>query len=88
MVTELQFVAVAAFLIWGLVSSLCGVLTSAPDAARLVWRDRGIKPGAQTPQDVVHTTPEQAQAAVSGCDHTAVASAAPSADPSPQAQAT
>ena len=26
MVTELQFVAIAAFLIWCLVSSLCGVL--------------------------------------------------------------
>jgi hypothetical protein len=38
MVTELQFVAVAAFLIWGLVASLCGVLTAAPDTARLVWR--------------------------------------------------
>jgi hypothetical protein len=30
MVTELQFVAVAAFLIWGLASSLCGLLK--PDA--------------------------------------------------------
>jgi hypothetical protein len=44
MVTELQFVAVAAFLIWGLVSSLCGVLTAAPDTARLVWHHRGGKP--------------------------------------------
>jgi hypothetical protein len=26
MVTELQFVAVAAFLIWGLAASLCGLL--------------------------------------------------------------
>ena len=34
MVTELQFVAVAVFLIWGLVASLCGVLTADPDAAR------------------------------------------------------
>ena len=41
MVTELQFVAVAAFLIWGLVASLCGVLTAAPDAVHLVKRDRG-----------------------------------------------
>ena len=49
MVTELQFIAVAAFLIWGLVCSLCGVLTSAPDTAQLVWRDRGIKPEAPTP---------------------------------------
>ena len=46
MVTELQFIAVAAFLIWGLVSSLCGVLTAAPDTARLVRRDRGVKPEA------------------------------------------
>jgi hypothetical protein len=26
MVTELQFVAITAFLIWGLVSSLCGLI--------------------------------------------------------------
>jgi hypothetical protein len=44
MVTELQFVAVAAFLIWGLVSSLCGVLTAAPDTARLVWHHRSVRP--------------------------------------------
>jgi hypothetical protein len=62
MVTELQFVAVAAFLIWGLVASLCGVLTAAPDAARLVWHHRSGKP--QTP-DVAP-------------DHTAVGSAEPS----------
>jgi hypothetical protein len=43
MVTELQFVAVAAFLIWGLVASLCGVLTAAPDAVHLVKRDRGTE---------------------------------------------
>jgi hypothetical protein len=66
MVTELQFVAVAAFLIWGLVSSLCGVLTAAPDTARLVWHHRGAKP--ETPG----VTP----------DHTAVASADPSSEPS------
>jgi hypothetical protein len=48
MVSELQFVAVAAFLIWGLVASLCGVLTAAPDTARLVWRHRGSKPGDET----------------------------------------
>ena len=41
MVTELQFVAVAAFL-------LC-VLTAAPDAVHLVKRDRGAKPEAPTP---------------------------------------
>ena len=35
MVTELQFVAVAAFLLWGLVASLCGVLTAAPDTLGL-----------------------------------------------------
>ena len=47
MVTELQFVAVAVFLIWGLVASLCGVLTADPDAA-LVWRHRDSKPEAPT----------------------------------------
>ena len=33
MVTELQFVAVAAFLIWGLASSLCGLLRPEEDAS-------------------------------------------------------
>jgi hypothetical protein len=41
MVTELQFVAIAAFLIWCLVSSLSGLLAPDPDEARLVWRERG-----------------------------------------------
>ena len=40
MVTELQFVAIAAFLIWGLVS-LAVRADRRSDAARLVWRDRG-----------------------------------------------
>lgn len=39
MVTELQFVAIAAFLIWCLVSSLSGLLALDPDEARLVWRE-------------------------------------------------
>jgi hypothetical protein len=38
MVTELQFVAVAVFLIWGLAASLCGLLKS--DDTDLVQRDR------------------------------------------------
>jgi hypothetical protein len=41
MVTELQFVAIAAFLIWCLVSSLTGLLAPDPDEARLVWREHG-----------------------------------------------
>jgi hypothetical protein len=41
MVTELQFVAIAAFLIWCLVSSVCGLLTPDSDDARLVWREHG-----------------------------------------------
>jgi hypothetical protein len=41
MVTELQFVAIAAFLIWCLVSSLTGLLALDPDEARLVWREHG-----------------------------------------------
>jgi hypothetical protein len=53
MVSELQFVAVAAFLIWGLVSSLCGVLTAAPDTARLVWRHRDVKPEAPALADAL-----------------------------------
>lgn len=57
MVTELQFVAVAAFLLWGLLASLCGVLTGAPDTVELVRRDRGTKPETPTPTpDTVHTT--------------------------------
>jgi hypothetical protein len=43
MVTALQFVAIAAFLIWCLVSSLSGLLALDPDEARLVWRERGPK---------------------------------------------
>jgi hypothetical protein len=38
MVTELQFVAIAAFLIWGLVSSLCGLLKPDADDPQLVRR--------------------------------------------------
>jgi hypothetical protein len=52
MVTELQFIAVAVFLIWGLVASLCGVLTAAPDAAQLVRHHRGSEPDDPTPADV------------------------------------
>jgi hypothetical protein len=59
MVTELQFIAVAVFLIWGLVASLCGVLTNAPDAAQLVWHHRGSEPTDPTPADDPGTTPEQ-----------------------------
>jgi hypothetical protein len=40
MIHELQFVAIAAFLIWCLVSSLSGLLAFDPDEARLVWRER------------------------------------------------
>ena len=57
MVSELQFVAVAAFLLWGLVASLCGVLTAAPDAVKLIRRDHDVKPEAPTPTpDTVHAT--------------------------------
>ena len=41
MVPELQVVAVAAFLIWGLISSLCDVLAHGEDEAKLVSRKRG-----------------------------------------------
>jgi hypothetical protein len=40
MVTELQFVAIAAFLIWGLVSSLCDLLTHGQEDEDLVRRRR------------------------------------------------
>src|SRR3954447_20495925 len=45
MVTELQFVAVAAFLIWGLASSLCGLLKPEVDDTELV-QNRRQSPGA------------------------------------------
>ncbi|HVQ52283.1 MAG TPA: hypothetical protein VMS92_19760 [Mycobacterium sp.] len=54
MVTELQFVAVAAFLIWGLAASLCGVLTAAPDTARLVRLHRDVEPEVRLPE---HASP-------------------------------
>lgn len=41
MVTELQFVAIAVFLIWCLASSVCGLLLPVPEPALLVWRERG-----------------------------------------------
>jgi hypothetical protein len=41
MVTNLQFVAIAAFLIWCLVSSLCGMFDVDAEPARLVWREHG-----------------------------------------------
>ncbi len=42
MINELQFVAIAVFLIWCLISSVCGLLNPAPDAARLVWREHSV----------------------------------------------
>jgi hypothetical protein len=42
MVTELQFVAVAAFLMWGLAASLCGFFKH-DDDAQLVQRDGDSK---------------------------------------------
>jgi len=38
MVTELQFIAVAVFLMWGLAASVCGLLKPEDDA-QLVQRD-------------------------------------------------
>jgi hypothetical protein len=46
MVTELQFVAVAVFLMWGLAASLCGLLKPDADDAKLVQGDRSS--GAET----------------------------------------
>jgi hypothetical protein len=40
MVTELQFIAVAVFLMWGLAASLCGLLKTDADDAKLVQADR------------------------------------------------
>jgi hypothetical protein len=39
MVTQLQFVAIAVFLMWGLLSSLCDVLARGQDEAQLVCRE-------------------------------------------------
>lgn len=41
MVTELQFVAIAAFLIWCLVCSLSGLFSPDLGGAHLVWREHG-----------------------------------------------
>jgi hypothetical protein len=46
MVTDLQYIAIVAFLVWGLAASLCGVFANDPDAARLIWRKRDAKPEA------------------------------------------
>ena len=48
MVTELQFVAVAAFLMWGLAASVCGLLKPDVDDAHLVQRDGDSTRGAKT----------------------------------------
>ena len=77
MVTELQFVAVAAFLIWGLAASLCGVLTAAPDTARLVRRHGDVEPEAPLP------APDQATG-IFMSNHIAVAAD----NPSQEAQST
>ncbi|WP_156752374.1 hypothetical protein [Mycobacterium sp. ACS1612] len=41
MFTELQFVAVAVFLMWGLAASLCGLVKPDADEPKLVQADRG-----------------------------------------------
>lgn len=41
MVSEIQFLATAAFLIWCLASSISGALGAADDEACLVWREHG-----------------------------------------------
>ncbi|MEV3906098.1 hypothetical protein AB0K11_27610 [Mycobacterium sp. NPDC050551] len=41
MLTELQFAAITAFLIWGLVSSVRGLLTPSATEVVLVWREHG-----------------------------------------------
>jgi hypothetical protein len=43
MVTELQFVAVAVFLMWGLAASLCGLAKPDVDDTQLVQRDRSVE---------------------------------------------
>jgi hypothetical protein len=40
MVTDLQYIAIVAFLLWGLAASLAGVFANAPDAGRLIRRRR------------------------------------------------
>lgn len=46
MVTDLQYIAIVAFLLWGLAASLAGVFASGADAGRLVRRKRGTTPEA------------------------------------------
>jgi|GEM_PF-6190608 len=61
MVADLQLVAVAAFLLWGLTASLWGVLMNGPEAAGLVWHRRDTRGSATSTegppavvQDVAH----------------------------------
>jgi hypothetical protein len=39
MTPEVQFIAITAFLIWGLVSSVCGVFSPPATEGQLVWRE-------------------------------------------------
>jgi hypothetical protein len=42
MVTELQFMAIGGFLLWGLIAALTGILGAKDETgARLVWREHG-----------------------------------------------
>jgi hypothetical protein len=56
MVSELQFVAVAVFLMWGLAASLCGLLkhdvddADATDWSVASWREQdAVRPSDATP---------------------------------------
>jgi hypothetical protein len=54
MISELQFAGIAAFLVWCLLSSLCGVVSANPAGPRawLIWRERG--PAGWSPWREVH----------------------------------
>ena len=54
MISELQFAGIAAFLVWCLLSSLCGVLSPNPAGprTRLIWREHG--PAGWSPWREVH----------------------------------
>ena len=56
MVTELQFVAITAFLIWGLVSSLCGLVQQPQEPQQHREDNHGANSEVHTACDIVAPT--------------------------------
>ena len=56
MVTELQFVAITAFLIWGVVSSLCGLVQQPQEPQQHREDNHGADSEVHTACDIVAPT--------------------------------